>query len=49
MLGLSSLSFAAPWLLAALLALPVIWWLLRVTPPTPRRERFPAIAFLFGT
>lgn len=49
MLGLGSLSFAVPWLLAALIALPVIWWLLRVTPPSPRRERFPAIAFLFGT
>src|SRR5436305_940309 len=27
----SSLSFGAPWILAALAALPVIWWLLRVT------------------
>jgi hypothetical protein len=48
MLSFGSLSFAAPWLLAALVALPVIWWILRVTPPAPRRLAFPAIAFLLG-
>src|SRR5512146_3315900 len=48
MLSLGSFAFAAPWLLAALAALPVIWWLLRVTPPTPRRVSFPAIRLLFG-
>jgi hypothetical protein len=48
MLALGSLAFAAPWLLAALAALPVIWWLLRVTPPAPRRIAFPAIALLLG-
>jgi hypothetical protein len=48
MLALGSLAFASPWLLAALGALPVIWWLLRVTPPAPRRIRFPAIALLLG-
>ncbi len=48
MLALGSLAFASPWLLAALAALPVIWWLLRVTPPAPRRIAFPAIALLLG-
>src|SRR5580765_3231964 len=48
MLSLGALAFAAPWLLAALAALPVIWWLLRVTPPAPRRIAFPAIRLLFG-
>src|SRR4029077_11701882 len=48
MLSRGSLSFAAPWLLSALVALPVIWWLLRVTPPAPRRVRFPAIRLLLG-
>src|SRR5438270_13488045 len=48
MLSLGSLAFASPWLLAALAALPVIWWLLRVTPPAPRRIAFPAIRLLFG-
>ncbi len=40
--------FAAPWILLALAALPVLWWLLRVTPPAPRSERFPAIRLLAG-
>ncbi|HTW29191.1 MAG TPA: DUF4159 domain-containing protein [Acetobacteraceae bacterium] len=40
--------FAAPWLLLALPALPLLWWLLRVTPPAPRTEHFPAIRLLAG-
>jgi hypothetical protein len=40
--------FVAPWILTALLALPILWWLLRVTPPAPRSEIFPAIRFLLG-
>ncbi|HZH27702.1 MAG TPA: DUF4159 domain-containing protein [Azospirillaceae bacterium] len=47
MLALGPLAFTTPWLLAALVALPVIWWLLRVTPPSPQRVRFPAIRLLF--
>src|SRR5437764_480324 len=43
MLAIGSLAFASPWLLAALAALPVIWWLLRVTPPAPRRIAFQAL------
>ena len=46
MLTLGSLAFASPWLLAALAVLPVIWLLLRVTPPAPRRLNFPAIRIL---
>src|SRR5690349_8877090 len=48
MLALGSLAFASPWLLAALAAMPIIWWLLRVTPPAPRRIAFPAIRLLLG-
>ena len=48
MLALGSLAFASPWLLAALAALPIVWWLLRVTPPAPRRIPFPAIRLLMG-
>ncbi|HZK89827.1 MAG TPA: DUF4159 domain-containing protein [Stellaceae bacterium] len=48
MLSLGSLAFASPWLLSALVALPVIWWLLRVTPPAPRRVPFPALRLLLG-
>ena len=40
--------FAAPWVLAALAALPLLWWLLRVTPPAPRTESFPALRLLLG-
>ena len=47
MLSLGLVAFTAPWVLAALAALPIIWWLLRVTPPAPRLVRFPAIALLF--
>src|SRR5207244_5544492 len=48
MLALGSLAFASPWLLVALAALPIIWWLLRVTPPAPRRIVFPPIRLLLG-
>src|SRR5690348_5704452 len=48
MLALGSLAFVSPWLLVALAALPIIWWLLRVTPPAPRRIVFPAIRLLLG-
>ena len=40
--------FAEPWILAALAVLPVLWFLLRVTPPAPRTENFPAIRLLLG-
>jgi len=48
MLNLGPIAFAEPLFLSALVVLPVIWWLLRTTPPTPRRIRFPAIRLLFG-
>ena len=48
MLALGSLAFASPWLLVALAGLPIIWWLLRVTPPAARRIDFPAIRLLLG-
>ena len=46
MLSFGPIAFAAPWLLLALPVLPVLWWLLRVTPPAPKRQDFPAIALL---
>jgi len=42
------MTFAAPLALIALAALPLLWWLLRVTPPSPRQEIFPAIRLLLG-
>lgn len=44
----SGLSFGAPFVLAALIVLPVIWWLLRVTPPVPQRVVFPPLRLLLG-
>ncbi len=41
------LSFVEPALLLGLLSLPVLWWLLRVMPPRPRRIEFPPTRLLF--
>ena len=46
MLTLGSLAFATPWMLAALILLPALWWLLRLTPPSPRVLQFPAMILL---
>ena len=40
------MAFGAPLFLIGLLALPAIWWLLRVTPPLPRKEIFPPLNLL---
>jgi hypothetical protein len=40
------LSFGFPAILWGLLALPVIWWLLRLTPPKPQTEVFPPLKIL---
>ncbi len=40
------LAFTAPFVLAALLALPAIWWLLRFTPPRPKEIAFPPTRLL---
>ncbi|MBB4002420.1 DUF4159 domain-containing protein [Aurantimonas endophytica] len=45
-MGGLALSFGAPLVLAGLLALPVIWWLLKLTPPRPQTETFPPLRIL---
>ena len=40
---LTSLVFSAPAVLTALLVLPLLWLILRVTPPQPREIRFPPL------
>lgn len=45
---LASFAFAAPWMLLAAAALPAIWWLLRVTPPSPRLLDFPPVRLLLA-
>jgi hypothetical protein len=41
------LGFAQPLVLLGLLSLPVLWWLLRLIPPRPRRIAFPPARLLF--
>ncbi len=45
---LGTLTFSYPWMLAGLGALPVIWLLLRLTPPHPQTVPFPPAALLLG-
>jgi hypothetical protein len=41
------LAFTAPFILLGLIALPLLWWLLRLVPPRPRRVAFPPTRILF--
>ncbi|MBR9843131.1 MAG: LytTR family transcriptional regulator, partial [Rhodobacteraceae bacterium] len=47
-MGALSIGFTTPWLLYALLALPVLWLILRAIPPAPVIRRFPGVALLIG-
>lgn len=46
--GFGTFAFLNPWVLAGMAFLPVLWFLLRVTPPAPRLIVFPAAHFMFG-
>ena len=46
MIGGLPLGFAEPLVLIGLLTLPVLWWLLRLIPPRPRRINFPPTRLL---
>ncbi len=46
MFSLGGLTFLAPYLLAALAGIPVLWWILRVMPPRPKVVKFPAFFLL---
>jgi hypothetical protein len=48
MFTLGPIGFLTPWLLGALIALPILWVLLRAVPPAPIRRRFPGVALLLG-
>jgi hypothetical protein len=43
---MSAFAFANPLILFGLIALPAIWWLLRLTPPRPKTEIFPPLRIL---
>ena len=47
MIGSLPLAFAQPLVLLGLIALPILWWLLRLVPPRPRRIDFPPTRLLF--
>ena len=40
--------FAAPWALAVLAALPLLFIILKATPPIPKKEFFPPLQLLLG-
>ncbi len=42
------IGFATPWLLLTLLALPILWLILRAVPPAPIRRMFPGVVLLLG-
>ncbi len=42
------MSFAFPWILLALAALPGLWWLLKAVPPPPKSMIFPPLRLLLG-
>ncbi len=48
MMGLP-VAFAAPFALLGLVSLPVIWLLIRVTPPRPRRMPFPPLKIILDS
>ncbi|NKB51170.1 MAG: DUF4159 domain-containing protein [Rhizobiaceae bacterium] len=45
-MSLLGLTFTSPLILFSLLSLPLIWWLLRLTPPRPKQEVFPPTPIL---
>lgn len=45
---LGPIGFTAPLLLIGLIALPILWVLLRAVPPAPVQRRFPGVALLLG-
>ncbi|MDJ0994434.1 MAG: DUF4159 domain-containing protein [Dinoroseobacter sp.] len=48
MFAIGPVAFATPWLLSLLIALPILWLILRAVPPAPITRRFPGVALLLG-
>jgi hypothetical protein len=46
MMTLGAIGFLQPWILLGLGVLPAIWWLLRLTPPSPHHVVFPPTRLL---
>jgi len=48
MFAIGPVAFASPALLLGLVALPILWLILRAVPPAPIRRKFPGVALLLG-
>ena len=47
-MSFGGLTFLAPLVLLGLLTLPIVWWILRISPPKPREQIFPPLRILEG-
>jgi hypothetical protein len=47
-MSFAGLTFLAPLVLLGLLTLPIVWWILRISPPKPREQIFPPLRILEG-
>lgn len=47
-MSFGALTFLTPLALLGLLALPLVWWILRISPPKPRLQIFPPLRILQG-
>lgn len=47
-MSFGGLTFLAPLVLFGLLTLPLVWWILRISPPKPRDQIFPPLRILEG-
>jgi hypothetical protein len=45
---MGTLTLLAPLTLIGLITLPLVWWILKVSPPAPKRRQFPPLAILQG-
>ena len=45
---MGAIGFISPYLLLGLLSLPILYWLLRATPPAPVIRAFPAVGLMLG-
>ena len=47
-MSFGGITFLVPMALLGLLALPIVWWVLRISPPNPRDQIFPPLRILAG-
>ena len=47
-MSFAAVTFLAPLVLLGLLTLPIVWWILRISPPKPRDQIFPPLRILQG-